>query len=214
MNPRPWICIALSAIALAGCSETRFESPLGGRLSSCDARWKGLWTGPDAADQSAAIYVDGACHLFVIDKPAPDHPVRRVQLPVRYQRVDGRDYLSVEANAFKALVDLDPPYAVEPPPAHAYFFARYTISGDRLEIELVNSKRAAQLVIDDKIDGTVSKTANALHVFVRGDPARMLEIVRGQPIFDDVVPTVLVRSKQAVADFERNLDQASAKKPQ
>ena len=213
MNTRAWIWFALSAIALAGCSETRFESPLGGRQNSCDARWKGLWIGPDPADQSAAIYVDEACHLFVIDKPAPDKPVRRVALPVRYKYVDGRDYLSVEAAAFKELVDLDPPYAIEPAPAHAYFFARYAISRDRLEIDMVNSKRVAQLVIDDKIDGTVGKSTNGLHVFVRGDPARMLEIVRGQPIFDGVTPTILVRSKQTADAFERSLERASAKKP-
>jgi hypothetical protein len=213
VSTRAWIWVALSAIALAGCSETRFESPLGGRQESCDARWKGLWIGPDPADQSAAIFVDDACHLFVIDKPAPDKPVRRVELPVRYKHVDGRDYLSVEAGAFKNLVDLDPPYAIEPAPAHAYFFARYAISGDRLEIDMVNSKRVAQLVIDDKIDGTVGKSRSGLHVFVRGDPARMLEIVRGEPIFDGVTPTILVRSKQSADAFERNLERADAKKP-
>jgi hypothetical protein len=210
---RAWIRVALSAIALAGCSETRFESPLGGRQESCDARWKGLWIGTDPADQSAAVYVDGTCRLFVIDKPAPNKPVRRVELPVRYKHVDGRDYLSVEAAAFKELADLDPPYAIEPAPAHAYFFARYAISGDRLEIDMVNSKRVARLVIDDKIDGTVGKSGNGLHVFVRGDPARMLEIVRNEPIFDGVTPTILVRSKQSADAFERNLERATAKKP-
>jgi hypothetical protein len=213
MSLRAFVWIALSAIVLGGCVETRFESPLGGRQESCDARWKGLWIGPDPADQSAAVFVDGACHVFVIDKPAPDKPVRRVELPVRYRHVEGRDYLSVEAAAFKELADLDPPYAIEPAPAHAYFFARYAISGDRLEIDMVNSKRVAQLVIDDKIDGTIGKSTNGLHVFVRGDPARMLEIVRNEPIFDGVTPTILVRSKQSADAFERNLERATAKKP-
>lgn len=213
MSTRTWIWVALSAIALAGCSETRFESPLGGRQESCDARWKGLWTEPDPADQTAAIYVDGACHAFVIDKPAPDKPVRRVELPVRYKHIDARDYLCVDANAFKGLADLDPPYAIEPAPAHAYFFARYRISGDRVEIDLVNSKRVAQLIIDEKIDGSVSKTTNGLHVFVRGDPARMLEIVRSEPIFDGATPTILARSQLTANAFERNLERASAKKP-
>jgi len=207
------LCI-LAVLAMGGCVETRFEAPLGGKLETCDARMKGLWTGTDPADQSAAIYVDSACHLFVIDKPATDKPVRRVELPVRYRQIDGRDYLSVEAAAFKELTDLDPPFGVDPPPAQAYFFARYRIDGKRLEIDLANTKRIAQLIIDGKIDGTVSKTSNELHAFVRGDPARMLEIVRSQPIFDDVVPSVLVRSRQTAHEFERNLERASAKKPQ
>lgn len=208
-----WV-LPILALLLCGCTETRFESTLGGRLKTCDARWKGLWTGPDPADRTAAIYMNGACHAFVIDKPAPGKPVRRVELPLRYKQVDGNDYLCVEANAFKELVDLDPPYAIEPAPAHAYFFAHYRISGDRMEIDLANSKRIAHLIIDGKIDGTVSKTTNGLHVFVRGDPTRMLEIVRSQPIFEGVVPTVLVRSKLSADAFERNLERASAKKPQ
>ena len=213
MNVRSWVWIALSAIALAGCVETRFESPLGGRFESCDARWKSLWTGTDPTDQSAAIYVDPDCHAYVVDRPAADKPVRRVELPLRFKQVDGQDYLSVEAAAFKDLVELDPPYAIEPAPAHAYFFARYQIRGDHMEIDLVNSKRIAQLIIDGKIDGTVSKTSNGLHVFVRGDPARMLEIVRGQSIFEGVVPTTLQRSKQTLEEFESGLKRASPSQP-
>jgi hypothetical protein len=210
MKVRLCAWITLLAITLTGCVETRFESPLGGRLESCDARWKGLWIGTDPTDQTAAIFVDPGCHAYVVDRPAPDKPIRRVELPLRYKQVDGQNYLSVEAAAFKDLVDLDPPYAIEPMPAHAYFFAHYQTRGDRMEIKLVNSKRVAQLIIDGKIDGTISKTANELHVFVRGDPARMLEIVRNQSIFEGVEPTMLVRSKQTLEQFERNLQHAPA----
>lgn len=204
-------CI-LTLLTLCGCVETRFESPLGGKLESCDARWKGLWTGPDPADRDAAIYVDATCKLFIVDKPAPDKPVRQVELPVRFAQVDGKDYLSIEADAFKALTDLKPPYGIDPPPAQTYFFARYRIDGKRLEIEQVNSERTAQLIITDKLDGTVSKTHGELHVFVRGDAARMLEIVRSEPIFDGSTPTAFVRSKQTLKAFESELQRASAKK--
>ena len=30
--------------SLCGCTETRFESPLGDNIETCDTRWKGLWT--------------------------------------------------------------------------------------------------------------------------------------------------------------------------
>lgn len=213
MSVRPHAWIAPWAIGLAGCVETQFESPLGGRPVSCDAHWKGLWIGNDLTDQSAAIYVNPDCRAYVVDGPAPDKPIRRVELPLRYRNVDGHDCLSVEAAAFKDLVDLNPPHAIEPAPAHAYFFAHDQIRGGGIEIDLVNSNRLAQPIIDGKIEGTISKTANELRVLVRGDPARMLEIVRNQSIFEDVVPTMLVRSRQPLREFERSLKRPFASRP-
>lgn len=203
--------VVFALLLLGACTETRFEAPLGSKLESCDARIKGLWTGADPADRDAAILVDSACRFFIIDKPASDQAVRRIELPVRYAHVDGRDYISVEAAAFKALTELAPPYGIDPAPAQAYFFARYRIDGTRLEIEQPNSERVAQRVLANTIDGTVSKTHAELHVFVRGDAARMLEIVRSEPIFDGSPPTVLVRSKQSLKQFERALMQPPKK---
>ena len=40
-------CLLL-VLLLAGCVETRFESPPGDNIETCDARWKGLWIGADA----------------------------------------------------------------------------------------------------------------------------------------------------------------------
>lgn len=208
------LLVALAVLALGGCTETRFESPLGAQSQACDPRWKGLWTGEDPADRDAAIYVDRACKLFIIDKPAPDKPVRRIELPAQFVHIDDKDYLSVAASALAPLTDLKAPFGIEPPPAQAYFFARYRIDGKQLQIEQVNSERVASLVIADKLDGTVSKTHGELHVFVRGDAARMLEIVRSEPIFEGSTPTAFVRSKQSVKAFERALQRNAAKKTQ
>jgi len=87
-------------------------------------------------------------------------------------------------------------------PDKSFFFARYVLRGDRLDIYQVDSARAAKLVIDGKLEGTVDKTQNELHVYVRGTRANMLDIVKTQPIFDDK-PFSLKRSRQSLEDYEK-----------
>jgi hypothetical protein len=204
---------ALVLLLLGGCTETRFESPLGDNIETCDVHWKGLWTDPDEKVENTAIFVDNECHFIVADQPEKGGPLKRVHIPMNYVHADGKDYLVVADTALKGLADIQPPYAIDPAPAKSFYFARYQLRGDKVEITQVNSERAAQLVIEGKIEGTVSKTANELHVFVRGDRARMLEIVRKQPIFDDKAPTRLVRHKETLDEFEQTLMHPPAKKP-
>jgi hypothetical protein len=199
-------------LLLGGCVETRFESPLGDNIETCDARWKGLWTDADKSE-ATAIYVDNECHFILADQPEKGGPLKRIHVPMNYVHVDGRDYLVVADTSLKALGKIEPPYAIEPAPTKSFYFARYRLRGDTLEITQVNSQRAAELVIDGKLEGTVSKTANDLHVYIRGDRARMLEIVRTQPIFDGQTPTKLVRHKQTLDEFEQNLLTPPPKKP-
>ncbi|MBS0557280.1 MAG: hypothetical protein JSR27_07695 [Proteobacteria bacterium] len=198
------LCI-LALLTLGGCVETRFESPLGGKLESCDARWKGVWTPAPPEAQDAGFFVDADCRFFVIDQPARDKPVRRVEVPLRYTQVGGQDYLVVADTALKDLVEIHAPPGIEPAPAQSYFFIRYRIDGDRIDLTQVNSERVAQLVETGKLDGTVSRANKELHVYVRGDAARMLKIVSDEPIFDGSVPTHLARSALSADAFERKL---------
>ena len=124
---------------------------------------------------------------------------------MNYVHADGKDYIVVADTSLKGLVELKPPYGIDPVPEKAFFFARYQIRADRLEVSQVDSERVAKLVIDGKIDGSVSKTGNDLHVFVRGSRTRMLEIVRTQSIFQDKSQTKLVRRKQTVDEFEQSV---------
>ncbi|MEO8461372.1 MAG: hypothetical protein ABI451_12650 [Dokdonella sp.] len=201
--------LAVLALSLGSCVETRFESQLGDNIQTCDARWKGLWIGSDAdADDDGAIFVDAECRTFMLDQTEKLGPLKQIPLPINFVH-DGRDdYLVIADNNLKGLVDLPAPYSIDPKPEKSFFFARYRFRGDRLELSEVNSNRVAALVIDEKLDGTVAKSANELHVYVRGDRQRMLEIVRRQHIFVDKPSTVLVRSKLDVADYESALIKA------
>jgi hypothetical protein len=206
------LCVLAAAASLAGCVETRFESPLGDNIETCDTHWKGLWADPESSDEPSAIYVDDECHFMVLDQPEKSGPIKRIHVPMNYVHADGKDYIVIADSSLKGLVELKPPYGIDPAPEKSFFFARYQIHGDRLEVNQVDSERVAKLVIDGKIDGSVSKTGNDLHVFVRGNRARMLEIVRTQSIFQTKSQTKLVRRKQTVDEFEQSVIHAQNNK--
>jgi hypothetical protein len=190
---------------LSGCVETRFESPPGDNIETCDVQWKGLWGDPDSATEPGAIYVDDECHFIVLDQPERGAPLKQIHVPMNFVHVDGKNYLVVTDAALKGLVELKPPHGIDPPPDKSFFFARYRLRGDRVELNQVDSERVAKLVIDGVLDGSVDKVGNDLHVFVRGNRARMLDIIRTQPIFATKSPTVLVRRKQTLDEFEQAL---------
>ena len=208
------LCLLAAAACFGGCVETRFESPLGDNIETCDPHWKGVWADPESRDEPSAIYVDEECHFMVLDQPEKSGPIKRIHVPMNYVHADGKDYIVVADSSLKGLVELKPPYGIDPAPEKAFFFARYEIRGDRLEVNQVDSERVAKLVIDGKIDGSVSKTGNDLHVYVRGNRARMLEIVRTQSIFQTKAQTKLVRRKQSVDEFEQSVIHAQRNKPQ
>lgn len=200
------IASALLALVLAGCVETRFESPPGTELTACDARWQGLWVGADGdmdLEDVTAFAVDADCRFRVLDQPAPGGPLKRVEVQVRFAHADGRDYLVVPDDGLGDLVQVPPPHGVDPRPARSWFLARYVVRGDGgIDLFPVDSRRVAARVIDGTLDGTVDKTANDLHVYVRGDPARVLAMLRRVPMFTDEPALRLVRSPLDEAAFE------------
>src|SRR5690606_32377221 len=121
----------------------------------------------------------------VLDQAEPGGPLRRVHVPLNFVHAQGRDYIVVADTSLAGLVTLQPPHGIDPPPRKSFFFARYRVRGDRIQLFTVDSKRAAQLVIDGKLDGTVDKTRNGLRVYVQGDRARMLRALREHSIFED-----------------------------
>ncbi len=192
-------------LALGGCVETRFESPPGDNLESCDARWKGLWIGDDEKpkDSNTAFSVDDGCRFLLIDQPEKGGPFKEIRIPVNFVHADGKDYIVVSDVSLKGLVKITPPYAIDPPPEKSFFITRYQVRGDSIDLYSVNDQRMAQKVIEGKLEGTVAKTSNELHVFVRGDRAKTLDILRRDTIFNDKSELHLLNSRQTVAEFER-----------
>jgi hypothetical protein len=211
--------LTLACLMLGGCVETRFESPLGDNIETCDARWKGLWNGVDDelaknGEEITAFHVNDDCEFTVLDQPEKRGVLKRVHVPLNYVHAGGNDYLVVADGAIKALTKLAPPHGIDPAPDKSFFFARYRVHGDRIDVYSADSQRIAKLVVDRKIDGTVDKIPNELHVFVRGTRAQMLDLVRSESIFETKPSLQLVRSKQTLAEFEKSVQQAApGKKP-
>lgn len=200
---------ALLALILSSCDETRFESPLGDNIETCDAHWKGLWSFEESpSDKPGAFWIDQDCKFTVLDQPEIGAPFKQIHVPVNYVHDKGKDYLVVADTALKGLVELKTPYGISPTPQKSFFFARYSAHGNRIEVSSVDDKAVAKLVVDGKLEGTVSKTASELHVFVRGDRAAMLEIVRGDAIFTVKPGMVLNRVNQTPAEYEQTVIQS------
>jgi hypothetical protein len=211
--------LALTFLSLAGCVETRFESPLGDNIETCDARWKGLWTGVEDApvdrdSNTSAFHVNDNCEFTVLDQPEKGGALKRVHVPLNYVHAGGNDYIVVADSAVKGLVTLKPPHGVDPAPEKSFFFMRYRVRGDRIELYQVDSKHLAKLIVDGKLDGSVDKSANDLHVFVHGSRAQMLDLVHRESVFESKPSLQLVRSKQTLGEFEQSVQHATGgKKP-
>ena len=65
-------------------------------------------------------------------------------MPVNYVHADGKDYVVVADTSLKGLADIKPPHGITPVPEKSYFFARYTLRRDRLDIYQVDDERMAQ----------------------------------------------------------------------
>lgn len=209
----------LTLLLLGGCVETRFESPLGDNIETCDVRWKGLWTGVedapiDSDSNTSAFNVNDNCEFTVLDQPEKGGPLKRVHVPLNYVHAGGNDYIVVADSSIKGLVKLKPPHAVDPVPEKSFFYMRYRVRGNRIELYQVDSKHLAKLIVDGKLDGTVDKSANDLHVFVHGNRAQMLDLVHRESVFESKPNLELVRSKQTLAEFEQSVQHGSnGKKP-
>jgi hypothetical protein len=209
------LLLAALALASAGCVETRFASPLGDNIETCDAAWKGLWIPAedrkDDAKDASAFYVNGECEFIVIDQPEKGGALKQIHVPVNYVHADRKDYIVVADTAIRGLVELKPPHGVKPSPEKSFFYARYRVRGDRIDLYPVDSDKTARLVLDGKIAGTVDKSQNELHVYVTGSRAEMLDLVKSHDIFDEK-PLRLVRSKETLEQFEKSVTRTGARR--
>lgn len=221
MRPMIRLLFPVLACALLGaCVETRFESPLGDNIETCDTAWKGLWFEADddlrrmdGERHLTGFAVDEACAFTLIEQPEAGGSLKRTRVPINFVHARGDDYVVVSDTALRGLIDLKAPYDIEPPPQKSFFFAKYRVRGDRLEIRKVDDAKAARLVIDGALDGTVQKSRNELHVYVRGGRQQMLDLVRRHDLFESRPSLVFTRSREDLEDVERRLQHGAAQEP-
>ena len=202
------LLLGCALLALGACSETRFESPPGDAIESCDARWKGLWVDASADAASAeedelAFLVDPECRLHMIGRPEKDGPPKLIHVPVNFVHDGDNDYLVIADNQLAGIVELDAVHGIDPAPAKSFFLARYRIDGDRLAISGIDSRKTAHLVVDNVLDGTIDRRKNELHVYVRGDPAAILDILRTQDLFESKPGAEVRRVPLSLEEYEK-----------
>ncbi|MGN6518318.1 MAG: hypothetical protein ACTHK2_02720 [Dokdonella sp.] len=221
MRPMIRLLFPVLACALLGaCVETRFESPLGDNIETCDTAWRGLWFEADdglrrvdGERHLTGFAVDEACAFTLIEQPEAGGPLKRTRVPINFVHARGDDYVVVSDTALRGLVDLKAPYDIDPPPQKSFFFAKYRVRGNRLEIRKVDDAKAARLVIEGALDGTVQKSRNELHVYVRGGRQQMLDLVRRHDLFESRPSLVFTRSREGLEDVERRLQHGAAQEP-
>lgn len=194
-------------LALAACTETRFESTPGDKINACDPAWKGLWV--DASVDASkgepdelAFRVDQECRFFMLERPEKDGPPKEIHIPLNFVHDQGNHYLVIADNQLKEIVDLAPLHGIKPVSKKSFFVARYEVDHDRLRIFPVDAKRMANLVIDDVLDGTVDAREKQLHVYIKGDRAKVLDIVRSQKIFHSKPGAEVRRVHMSLQDYE------------
>lgn len=201
----------LVLLAVSACNVTRFESPPGEALDSCDTRWRGLWIAheDDGELGDAAIHVDEACRVLILDQAERGGPVKSVHVPSNFSRVGRDDYVVVSDLALKPLFELGPVPGLVEQPARTFVLMRYRFRGDRLELYDIDDRKIARLVLDGGIEGTVLKSSDGLQVYVQGDRARIAKVLSTHKLTEDK-PTVLERSDWTPERFERELLAAQA----
>ena len=203
---------------LCACTETRFESPPGDAIEACDPDWKGFWV--DASEDAgkkdaddAAFLVDNECRFLLLERPEKDGPMKQIHIPMNFVHDRGKHYIVVADNQLGGVVDVAPVHRMKPAPTKAFFVARYELNRDKLSIFDVDSNRVANLVIDDKIDGTVDSGDNELHVFVKGNRELILEILRNHDLFKAKPGAEARRSKQSLEEYESSYRARRDRKP-
>ncbi len=168
LSRRAWRALLLAALAaaLAGCSPTLFESVPAGTASACDPRLVGTWrTGEwtldeaeDRVDEEDATYlvVTPGCEvldwysrkvpsdLAGYDRPTFIAAAGRHYAAVRYRQDD-------EDKGGGIGVD-DDKDAGRPEDAGFLLF-RYVVSGDRIAVHQIDSRRVARLIARKQISG-------------------------------------------------------------
>lgn len=202
------LLLALAALLLAGCVETRFESPPGERIQRCDEGWKGVWLDRSEDSQVAGLHVDEQCRSFVLTQLEAGGPLRQAPVPLNFVEHRAQRYVVVADAALQDLLTLPPVHGVTPVPTRNFFIARYRLRSEKLEIHKVDDRAAARMIIDGALEGTVSSTLNELHVYVRGTREDTLRIIDTPGLFERKPSIVLERSRRTLAEVEAELMRA------
>ena len=72
-----------------------------------------------------------------------------------------------------------------------------------MKIYSIDSTRVAHRILDKDLEGTIDSSKNDLHVYVKGDRARILEILRKYDLFEAKPGAEVRKIPLSLEDYER-----------
>ena len=166
----------LSALApcllLAACESTSFQAPPVAE-TACDPALPGVWesVGDDGKNGEVEMRVDAACRMHLLElKQGQMRDGEPTQLHVGS---DGEArYFWVDGVWASKRFELD-----TVPPAGDVYLLRYRIDGDRLRLEMPDSRAIAHRIIDNRLRGEVHRDEKVLanRLLAPVDPAALRE---------------------------------------
>jgi hypothetical protein len=199
MHPLPRL-FALSALLLllGACQRTVFESAPA-PAAACDPDLSGRWLSlGDRAEERGELeaIIDAACGLVTIEHKQAG-PQRSTPTTLRHARVDGVNYLWVEAAWVHRNFEVEP--GVLDRPEDVYLYA-WRLRGDQLLLSAPPHRALAHRVLDKDIKGEVLMQDEDLTIRVSGDAAATRAMLKKHRLFRFHEP---LRFERAAADAAR-----------
>jgi hypothetical protein len=197
-SPPRLLAFASFVMLLGACQRTVFESPPAA-AAACDPALAGRWLSlGDRAEERGELEanIDAACGLVTIERKQAG-PQRSTPTTLRHARVDGMNYLWVDAAWVHRNFEVEA--GVLDRPGDVYLYA-WRLRGDQLLLSAPPHRALAHHVLDKDIKGDVLMQDEDLTIRVRGDAAATRAMLRKHRLFRFDEP---LRFERAAADAAR-----------
>lgn len=200
------VLFVIAILTLGGCAGTSFESPPGRALLDCDPAWQGVWDITDEEESLGILVVKDGCRSAFFDLDAQDEDFLGEQwLQLKFVEHEGQRYVVAKDEPDAANSEGNAARNPDPPRTGDYTLARYDLAPEAIAVSLVDTRAAAQMIVDGLLWGDVSRTQMSLRVFVRGTPEDTLQALSRPGLFSTDTIFQLKRSTRSINEFDAAL---------
>ncbi len=199
--------------ALSACDESRFVVDPLGEARVCEAQLAGNWLiVDDGGGAPDYLLIDQTCNVRLLRAPRAgegsstlDESAQPTQIALAPSigRIDGVSYATLTDNEYHRAAGED-----DGKPAHGdqrdgFHVFRIEAARDRIVLRAVDHAALAKMIIDNKVEGEVSKTEDGLKNVVLLDAAGARQLLAERWLFRKAEPLQLQRV--ATADLPPRL---------
>lgn len=197
------VLLAALVLTLGGCAGTSFESPPGRALLNCDPAWQGVWDITDEEESQGVLVVKNDCRSAFFDLDAQDSdPMDEQWLQLSFVEHGGQHYVVATDEEVASRNEREEDRSADSTRTGAYTLARYELASDAIAVHMVDTRAAAQMIVDGWLWGDVSRRENTLQVFVRGTPEDTLRALSRPELFEADATLQLKRSARSIYEFD------------